>query len=66
MLGVEREEVEADQLGFARRAAEEYDAVVLLKGRHTLVARPGRTGAGDHERGAVAGRRRCRATCSPA
>ncbi|NUS50700.1 MAG: NAD(P)H-hydrate dehydratase, partial [Nocardioidaceae bacterium] len=41
MLGVEREEVEADQLGFARRAAERYDAVVLLKGRHTLVARPG-------------------------
>ena len=40
MLGVEREEVEADQLGFARRAAREYDAVVLLKGRHTLVARP--------------------------
>ncbi len=40
MLGVEREEVEADQLGFARRAAVEYDAVVLLKGRRTLVARP--------------------------
>ena len=40
MLGVERESVEADQLAFARRAAEEYDAVVLLKGRHTLVARP--------------------------
>ena len=40
MLGVEREAVEADQLAFARRAAEEYDAVVLLKGRHTLVAQP--------------------------
>jgi len=40
MLGVEREEVEGDQLGFALRAAEEYDAVVLLKGRRTLVARP--------------------------
>ncbi len=40
MLGVEREEVEADQLGFARRAAAEYDAVVLLKGRRTLIARP--------------------------
>jgi len=40
MLGVEREEVEADQLGFVRRAAMEYDAVVLLKGRRTLVARP--------------------------
>jgi hydroxyethylthiazole kinase-like uncharacterized protein yjeF len=40
MLGVERAEVEADQLGFARRAATTYDAVVLLKGRHTLVATP--------------------------
>jgi hydroxyethylthiazole kinase-like uncharacterized protein yjeF len=40
MLEVSREEVEADQLAFARRAAEEYDAVVLLKGRHTLVAQP--------------------------
>jgi NAD(P)H-hydrate repair Nnr-like enzyme with NAD(P)H-hydrate dehydratase domain len=40
MLGVERDEVEADQLGFARRAATTYDAVVLLKGRHTLVATP--------------------------
>jgi hydroxyethylthiazole kinase-like uncharacterized protein yjeF len=40
MLGVEREEVESDQLGFARRAAREYDAVVLLKGRRTLVAGP--------------------------
>ena len=40
MLGVERDEVESDQLGFARRAAREYDAVVLLKGPHTLVARP--------------------------
>ncbi|MEO5711030.1 MAG: NAD(P)H-hydrate dehydratase [Nocardioidaceae bacterium] len=43
MLGVEREEVEADQLRFAREAAQRYDAVVLLKGRHTLVATP----AGD-------------------
>ena len=40
MLGVEREEIEADQLGFARRAAAEYDAVVLLKGRRSLVAQP--------------------------
>jgi hydroxyethylthiazole kinase-like uncharacterized protein yjeF len=40
MLGVERERVEADQLGFVRRAAFSYGAVVLLKGRHTLVARP--------------------------
>lgn len=40
MLEVDREEVEADQLGFARRAAAAYDEVVLLKGRHTLVAHP--------------------------
>jgi hydroxyethylthiazole kinase-like uncharacterized protein yjeF len=40
MLGVEREEVEADQLAFARRAAAETGEVVLLKGRHTLVAAP--------------------------
>lgn len=40
MLGVERAEVEADQLAFARRAAAEYDATVLLKGHHTVVARP--------------------------
>ncbi len=40
MLGVQREEVEADQLGHARRAADRFGAVVLLKGRHTLVAHP--------------------------
>lgn len=40
MLGVERTEVETDQLGHARRAAEQLGAVVLLKGRHTLVAAP--------------------------
>ena len=40
MLGVDRAEVEADQLRHARAAAERYDAVVLLKGRHTLVAAP--------------------------
>ena len=44
MLGVDREDVEAHQLAHARAAAQEYDAVVLLKGRHTLVAAPdGRT-----------------------
>ncbi len=41
MLGVDRKEIEADQLHFARLAATTYDAVVLLKGRHTLVAEPG-------------------------
>lgn len=40
MLGVEREEVESDQLAHARRAAEAYGAVVLLKNRHTLAAHP--------------------------
>lgn len=41
MLGAEREQVEAEQLHFAREAAERFAAVVLLKGRHTLVAAPG-------------------------
>jgi hydroxyethylthiazole kinase-like uncharacterized protein yjeF len=41
MLGCERGEVEASPLAHARRAAEDYDAVVLLKGRHSVTARPG-------------------------
>lgn len=41
MLGVERAEVEDRPLHHARAAADRFDAVVLLKGRHTLVARPG-------------------------
>jgi hydroxyethylthiazole kinase-like uncharacterized protein yjeF len=41
MVGVERADVEARHLHFARLAARRYDAVVLLKGRHTLVASPG-------------------------
>jgi hydroxyethylthiazole kinase-like uncharacterized protein yjeF len=40
MLGVERATVEAKPLEHARRAATTYDCVVLLKGRHTLVATP--------------------------
>ncbi|WP_166390952.1 bifunctional ADP-dependent NAD(P)H-hydrate dehydratase/NAD(P)H-hydrate epimerase [Nocardioides ochotonae] len=44
MLGVTRAEVEAAPLAFARRAATTYDAVVLLKGRHTLIVGP--TGPG--------------------
>ncbi|MCW2782299.1 MAG: carbohydrate kinase [Marmoricola sp.] len=40
MLGVDRAEVEADQLRHARQAAERFDSVVVLKGRHTLIAHP--------------------------
>ena len=40
MLAVPRESVEATPLAHARLAAGRYDAVVLLKGRRTLVARP--------------------------
>lgn len=40
MLGVDREEVETRPLAHVRDAAAGYDAVVLLKGRRTLVARP--------------------------
>jgi ADP-dependent NAD(P)H-hydrate dehydratase / NAD(P)H-hydrate epimerase len=40
MLGVERAEVEAEQLRCAREAATRFGSVVLLKGRHTLVAAP--------------------------
>jgi len=40
MLEVERAEVEADQLAHARRAAETYGSVVLLKGRHSVIAHP--------------------------
>ena len=42
MLGVERAEVEARPLQHVRAAAEAYRTTVLLKGRHTLVAEPGR------------------------
>lgn len=41
MLGVARDRIEAEPLAHARAAADQYDAVVLLKGRHTVVARPG-------------------------
>ena len=41
MLDVGRETVEAAPLEHARRAATAFDAVVLLKGRHSLVADPG-------------------------
>jgi hydroxyethylthiazole kinase-like uncharacterized protein yjeF len=40
MRGVPREAVDAEQLRYAREAAQAYEAVVLLKGRHTLAAHP--------------------------
>ena len=40
LLGVSRDEIEARPLAHARLAAQRFDAVVLLKGRHSLVARP--------------------------
>ncbi len=40
MTGVDRADVEARPLEHARSAARRYDAVVVLKGRHTLVAHP--------------------------
>jgi len=40
MLGVDRTAVEARQLEHARRAAQELDAVVLLKGRHSVTVAP--------------------------
>ncbi|KAA1422310.1 NAD(P)H-hydrate dehydratase [Mumia zhuanghuii] len=41
MLDVERSAVEADPLGHATRAAERWEATVLLKGARTLVVAPG-------------------------
>ncbi len=42
--GPDRLRIEAETLTWARHAAKRYDAVVLLKGRRTLIARPdGRT-----------------------
>jgi hydroxyethylthiazole kinase-like uncharacterized protein yjeF len=40
LLGVGRDQVEARPLAHVREAAARYDAVVLLKGRRTLIARP--------------------------
>jgi NAD(P)H-hydrate repair Nnr-like enzyme with NAD(P)H-hydrate dehydratase domain len=40
MLGVQRAAVEAAPLAHAREAARRIEAVVLLKGRRTLVAEP--------------------------
>ena len=40
LLGVERADVEGARLVHARLAASRFDAIVLLKGSTTLVARP--------------------------
>ncbi len=40
LMGLTREQVEADQLAIAREAAQRFEAVVMLKGRHTLIAAP--------------------------
>lgn len=41
LLRIDRAEVEANQLASVRAAAERFNAVVVLKGRRTLVASPG-------------------------
>jgi hydroxyethylthiazole kinase-like uncharacterized protein yjeF len=41
MTGADRVEIEGRGLHYARAAADRYDAVVLLKGRRTLIAQPG-------------------------
>lgn len=43
LLDTEREAVEADPLGHVTKAAERWNATVLLKGPRTLIATPGRT-----------------------
>jgi hydroxyethylthiazole kinase-like uncharacterized protein yjeF len=40
LLGISTQEVQADRLGAARRAAAETNAVVVLKGSRTLIAEP--------------------------
>ena len=40
LLGIEVAEVLADRLGVARKAAEKWQAVVVLKGARTLITRP--------------------------
>ncbi|MEA2521256.1 MAG: ADP-dependent NAD(P)H-hydrate dehydratase / NAD(P)H-hydrate epimerase [Actinomycetota bacterium] len=43
LLDVSVGELETDRIGFARRLAEEADAVTLLKGSRSLIAEPGGT-----------------------
>ena len=69
LLGMERDEVEADPEGAARRAAEAFGAAVALKGPQTIIVAPdgsayryarggvglGTSGSGDVLAGIVAG-----------
>jgi len=50
LLGMSAAEVNADRPAAARRATEEWGAIVVLKGAHTLVAHPdGRLSEDPHE-----------------
>ncbi len=41
LLGIPVSAVESDRIGIARYAAERFSSVVVLKGRHTVIASPG-------------------------
>ncbi len=43
LLGIGSAEVQGDRLGIARRLAEKFDAVVVLKGAGSIIAGPGRS-----------------------
>ena len=66
MLDTARDAVEARPLDHARLAAERYDAVLLLKGRHTLVAGARRPDPRHDDRGCRGWRPPAPATCSRA
>lgn len=69
LAGVPVEELESDRVGWARRCAQQYGAVVVMKGAPTVIAEPGgrfwintsggpvlsQGGTGDVLAGAVAG-----------
>ena len=69
LLDLSNRDVQSDRLGVARRAAEQWNKVVVLKGAHTVVARPdghaklspfanpglASAGTGDVLAGAIAG-----------
>jgi hydroxyethylthiazole kinase-like uncharacterized protein yjeF len=40
LLGIEKERVQADPIGTARRAAEHFRSIVALKGAETVIASP--------------------------